>query len=88
MLEAQGKCNKAKISTDNVDSTTISQIIELRNQEFTTKSKIRIMPDCHAGAGYVIGTVMTIQDKIVPNLVGVDIGCGVLCANLGKIDLD
>lgn len=88
MLEVQGKCNKAKIFTDNVDSTTISQIIELCNQEFTTKSKIRIMPDCHAGAGCVIGTVMTIQDKIVPNLVGVDIGCGVLCANLGKINLD
>ena len=46
------------------------------------------MPDCHKGSGCVIGTTMTIKDKIVPNLVGVDIGCGVLCVELGKLDLD
>jgi len=75
MLEIQGKYNHAKIFTDNVDDATIGQVIELCNQEFAKDSQIRIMPDCHYGAGCTIGTTMTIQDKIVPNLVGVDIGC-------------
>lgn len=76
MIILEGKFNSAKVFTDNVEATAISQIIELCNQEFTKGSQIRIMPDTHAGAGCTIGTTMTIQDKIVPNLVGVDIGCG------------
>lgn len=76
MLELQGKYNTAKVFTDNVESAAISQIINLLNQEFTSGSQIRIMPDTHAGAGCTIGTTMTITDKVVPNLVGVDIGCG------------
>lgn len=76
MIEIRGKSNSAKVFTDNIDDTTISQITELCDQEFVSDSKIRIMPDCHAGAGCVIGTTMTIKDKAVPNLVGVDIGCG------------
>ena len=48
----------------------------LCNQEITSGSKIRIMPDIHAGAGCTVGTTMTITDKVIPNLVGVDIGCG------------
>ena len=75
MIELQGQYNTAKVFTDNVDSTTISQIIELCNQSFVKDLNIRIMPDCHAGAGCVIGTTMTITDMVVPNLVGVDIGC-------------
>ena len=75
MLELQGKHNTAKVFTDNIDSATISQIIDLLNQDFIKESQIRIMPDWHAGKGCVIGTTMTITDKIVPNLVGVDIGC-------------
>ena len=71
-----GKYNSAEVFTDNIDNTTISQIIELCNQKFTEDSSIKIMPDCHAGAGCTIGTTMTITDKVVPNLVGVDIGCG------------
>ena len=51
-------------------------------------SKIRIMPDVHSGKGCTIGTTMTITDKVVPNVVGVDIGCGMLTVNLGKIDID
>lgn len=74
MIEVQGKFNTAKIYTDNVEKTAMSQIIELCNQEFAKDSQIRIMPDTHAGAGCTIGTTMTIQDKVVPNLVGVDIG--------------
>ena len=76
MIEIKGKYNKAKIFTDIVDSASIAQVQELCNQEFTTGSRIRLMPDIHAGAGCTIGTTMTIQDKVVPNLVGVDIGCG------------
>lgn len=84
MIELQGKYNKAKVFTDNVEETAMSQIIELCNQEFVKGSKIRIMPDTHAGAGCTIGTTMTIQDKIVPNLVGVDIGCGMEVAVINK----
>lgn len=76
MIEIQGKYNTAKVFTDVVDSTSIAQIVELCNQEFAGNSQIRLMPDVHAGAGCTIGTTMTITDKIVPNLVGVDIGCG------------
>ncbi|PFD95716.1 RNA-splicing ligase RtcB [Bacillus cereus] len=76
MLKLQGKYNEAKVFTNNVEETAVGQIIDLCNQEFAKESKIRIMPDTHAGAGCTIGTTMTIQDKIVPNLVGVDIGCG------------
>ena len=76
MFELRGKFNSAKIFTDNVEQTAIAQIINLLNQEFVQSSKIRIMPDTHAGSGCTIGTTMTISDKIVPNLVGVDIGCG------------
>ena len=76
MLEVQGKYNQAKIFTDVVDQDSIAQVIELCNQEFTSGSRIRLMPDIHAGAGCTIGTTMTITDKVVPNLVGVDIGCG------------
>ena len=82
MLELKGKYNTAKVFTDVVEETAISQIITLCNEEFSSGSKIRIMPDVHAGAGCTIGTTMTITDKIVPNLVGVDIGCGVLVVKL------
>ena len=74
MLELKGKYNTAKVFTDNVDNETISQVIELLNQDYINDARIRIMPDCHAGAGCVIGTTMTISDKVCPNLVGVDIG--------------
>lgn len=76
MIELKGRYNNAKIFTDVVDESSLSQIQLLLNQEFVSGSKIRLMPDVHAGAGCTIGTTMTIADKIVPNLVGVDIGCG------------
>jgi RNA-splicing ligase RtcB len=90
MIELQGKYNKAKVFTDNIENKAISQIIDLCNQEFVKDSKIRIMPDTHAGAGCTIGTTMTIKDKVVANLVGVDIGCGMLCCKLkeNKINLE
>ena len=74
MIQIKGKYNEAKIFTDIVDSTSIAQVQELCNQEFTAGSRIRLMPDIHAGKGCTIGTTMTITDKVVPNLVGVDIG--------------
>lgn len=76
MIELKGKYNEAKIYTDIVDEASIAQVMLLLNQEFASGSKIRLMPDIHAGAGCTIGTTMTIHDKVVPNLVGVDIGCG------------
>ncbi|MDE5589621.1 MAG: RtcB family protein [Acetatifactor sp.] len=76
MIELKGKYNEAKIFTDVADEASISQVLLLLNQEFVSGSKIRLMPDIHAGAGCTIGTTMTIADKVVPNLVGVDIGCG------------
>lgn len=76
MIEVRGKYNEAKIFTDAVDNASVSQVIELCNQEFAAGSRIRLMPDIHAGAGCTVGTTMTVRDKIVPNLVGVDIGCG------------
>lgn len=88
MLELKGKYNTAKVFTDNVDNETISQVIELLNQDYINDAKIRIMPDCHAGAGCVIGTTMTISDKVCPNLVGVDIGCGMLAIRIAEKDID
>lgn len=90
MFDVEGRYNIARIFNDNVEQETIAQIINLCNQEFTQGSKIRIMPDCHVGAGCTIGTTMTLTDKVVPNLVGVDIGCGmsVLCFSGKGIKLD
>ena len=88
MIEVKGKYNTAIIFTDEVDEVTMSQVTELLNQEFTAGSQIRIMPDCHAGIGCVIGTTMTITDKVVPNLVGVDIGCGLDVIKLGQIEIN
>ena len=84
----QGKYNNAKVFASNIDSGTLDQVTNLLNQEFTKDSKIRIMPDCHVGAGCVIGTTMTIHDKIVPNLVGVDIGCGMFTVKIGKVKIN
>jgi RNA-splicing ligase RtcB len=88
MIELQGKYNKAKVFTDNIEETATSQIINLLNQDFTEDAKIRIMPDTHAGAGCVIGFTADLGNKVIPNLVGVDIGCGMLCINLGKEYID
>lgn len=88
MIELRGKHNTAKVFTDNIDQETISQVIELLNQSFTDGSKIRIMPDCHAGKGCVVGTTMTLTDKVVPNLVGVDIGCGMFATKLEETEIN
>lgn len=76
MIELNGKYNTAKVFTDNIEQSAISQIIALCNHPILENSKIRIMPDVHTGAGVTIGTTISITDKVVPNWVGVDIGCG------------
>lgn len=76
MLEIKGKYTTAKVFTDRLDTSAEGQIRVLCNQPYTADSKIRIMPDVHAGKGCTIGTTMTIKDSVVPSLVGVDIGCG------------
>ena len=77
-----------KIFTDNIDEIALKQIDELLEQEAFKNSKVRIMPDVHVGKGCVIGFTGDLGDKVIPNIVGVDIGCGLYCANLGKIDID
>jgi len=76
MIELQGKYASAKVFTDTADNESVSQVINLLNQPYIEGARVRMMPDIHAGAGCTIGTTMTIRDKICPNLVGVDIGCG------------
>lgn len=77
-----------KIFTENIEDEAISQINELLDQEAFKDCKVRIMPDVHAGKGCVIGFTADLGDKVIPNIVGVDIGCGMLCVELGKIDID
>lgn len=88
MLEARGKYNTAKIFTDNIEETAYEQIIELCNQKAFEGTKIRIMPDTHAGKGCVIGFTAELNGRVIPNLVGVDIGCGVQCTKLGNIEIN
>lgn len=88
MFDIKGKYNTARVFTDLVDNATISQINTLCNLEVYKDSKIRIMPDCHAGKGCTVGTTMTITDAVTPNLVGVDIGCGMLAIKLKEQRID
>ncbi len=76
MIEIQGTCNTARCYCDTMDERAAAQIKAVCDQEAFRENKIRIMPDVHAGMGCTIGTTMTITDKIVPGMVGVDIGCG------------
>lgn len=80
--------NIVKIFAKTIEQEALTQIVELANYEPYLDSKIRIMPDVHAGAGCTIGTTMTINNVVTPNLVGLDIGCGILVVELGKIELD
>lgn len=77
-----------KIFTNNIDEKAKEQINLLLEQDAFKDCKIRIMPDVHAGAGCVIGFTGNLGDKVIPNIVGVDIGCGMLCVNLGEINID
>ena len=76
MFEIKGKVNTAVCYGTVVEQEAIDQIRRMCDYEFTENSRIRIMPDVHAGKGCTIGTTMTVTDKVVPNIVRVDIGCG------------
>lgn len=84
MLTIKGKYNTATVYTDILTDSTAGQIMMLCNQKFTEDAKIRIMPDTHSGSSCVIGTTMTVKDQVVPNLVGVDIGCGLYVTKIKK----
>jgi len=87
MLEYRGKYGNAKVMIDVIDPATTKQIYEfLNNLVFT--NPIAIMPDCHKGNGAVIGFTMELTDKIIPNVVGVDINCGMFSMDLGKALFD
>lgn len=88
MFEIKGKVTTAICYATVVEEEAIEQIRQMCDYEFTENAKIRIMPDVHAGKGCTIGTTMTIVDKVVPNIVGVDIGCGMYTVELGNIDID
>ena len=88
MFTLRGKCGEAKVFTDLCDENAIQQIISLLNQPISENAVIRIMPDVHAGAGCTIGTTMTLTDRVIPNLVGVDIGCGMLTVLLKEREID
>lgn len=84
----EGRYASAKVYAREVEQEAIDQIRAMCNQEFTSGSSIRIMPDVHAGKGCTIGTTMTISDKVVPNIVGVDIGCGMYTLRLEASNID
>lgn len=86
-LHLSGQFTDAKVFTTNIDEETIAQIERLLNHPFSKGSQIRIMPDAHIGKGAVVGTTMTFSDKIVPDVVGVDIGCGMFVAQLTEKNL-
>lgn len=88
MFEIKGKVNTAVCYAAVVEEEAIEQIRRMCDYEFTEGSKIRIMPDVHAGKGCTIGTTMTINGKVVPNIVGVDIGCGMYTVELGPVNID
>lgn len=87
-MEIKGNVNTAICYATIIEDEALEQIKRMCDHAFTEGSKIRIMPDVHAGKGCTIGTTMTITDKVVPNIVGVDIGCGMYTVELGKVDID
>jgi len=87
-MEIKGKFNTAKVFTNVLEDSAIAQLQQLCDYEPFKDSKIRIMPDVHAGKGCTIGTTMTLKDKVVPNMVGVDIGCGMELVKIAEKDID
>jgi RNA-splicing ligase RtcB len=88
MIEIKGAFNSALCYCDELEDTAAEQIRTVCEQPEFSDNKIRIMPDVHAGKGCTIGTTMTIKDKIVPGMVGVDIGCGMETVEIAERDLD
>ena len=87
-MEIRGRCGTAIVYAKVIEEEAVEQIRRMCDYEFTEGASIRIMPDVHWGKGCTIGTTMTVRDKVVPNLVGVDIGCGMYTVDLGKGEID
>ena len=87
-MKIKGEYAEAVIFTEAVEDTALSQIKKLCNQRAFKDTKIRVMPDVHAGAGCVIGFTAELKERVVPNLIGVDIGCGVISVRIGNVDID
>lgn len=88
MFAIKGKVNTAVCYAKTIEDAAVEQIRRMCDYELTRDSKIRIMPDVHAGKGCTIGTTMTVTDKACPNIVGVDIGCGMLTVKLSDRSLN
>ena len=88
MLRIKGKCNEAIVYASQIENQAEDQILQLCDMEIYKESKIRVMPDVHAGAGCTIGTTMTLHGAVTPNVVGVDIGCGMETVMIGEKDID
>ena len=88
MLTINGKHNAAIVFTDNIENTAHEQLEAVCNAPYLADCKVRVMPDVHAGKGCTIGTTMTIHGKVVPNMVGVDIGCGMYTVKLEDKSID
>lgn len=87
-IEIKGKVSTALCYVNVVEEEAIEQIKRMCDYPMSEGSHIRIMPDVHVGKGCTIGTTMTVKDSVVPNVVGVDIGCGMYTVNMGKVDID
>ena len=88
MFEIRGRYATANVYATNIEQNAVSQILKMANAPFSEGQNIAIMPDAHAGAGCTIGTTMTVGGRVCPNVVGVDLGCGMLTADVGKEELD
>lgn len=88
MIEIQGRFNTAKVFADTLDEKARGQLSRVCDAEHFSQCKIRVMPDVHAGVGCVIGFTMALKDKVVPNMVGVDIGCGMYLCQLQEKEID
>lgn len=88
MEQIIGRYATAIVYTDILDDSARNQLQQLCDQSFTEGCRIRIMPDVHAGTGCVIGFTADLGQRVIPNIVGVDIGCGMLTVGLGKTPLD
>lgn len=88
LVKLEGKYGEAKVFTSDLEKGAKDQIINLLDQKFVKGADVRIMPDVHQGKGSVIGFTADLKDKVIPNIVGVDIGCGVLTVELGDKDID
>ncbi|XCY66639.1 RtcB family protein [Streptococcus iniae] len=93
MMELGGKNATAKVFTNNIDGKTIEQVITMLNDPITENTQVRIMPDTHYGAGATIGTTIKLPDnlsywKIAPQVVGVDLSCGMMSVKITEKDID